>query len=86
MVFWVGPVVLARDGVDAFGLPRPRGNLAWEEQVFLGGTLVFTPGCMYLLMSCKGNSWDPYWSRVWGFGVLGMVPGGFFGVLGFKGK
>ena len=28
MVFWVGPVVLARDGVVASGLPRPGGTLA----------------------------------------------------------
>ena len=28
MECWVGPVVLARDGVVAYGLPRPRGTLA----------------------------------------------------------
>ena len=60
MVLWVCPVVLARDGVVASGLPRPRGTLAWEEYAFLGETLVFTPGRMSLLMSCKGNSWSPY--------------------------
>ena len=67
MVFWVGPVVLARDGVDASGLPLPSGTLAWEEHALLGETLVFTPGCMSLLVSCKGNSWGPCWPRVWGF-------------------
>ena len=54
--FWVGPVFPARDGVGVSCLPRSCGTLAWEEYTFLGETLVFTPGCMSLPMSCIGNS------------------------------
>ena len=76
MELWVGPVVLARDGVDASGLPRPGGTLAQEEYELLGETFVFTPGFMSLLLSCKGNSWGTCWSGFWGFGGLGGVFGG----------
>ena len=83
MEFWVGPVVLARDGVVASCLPRPRGTLASEEYVFLGDTFVYTPRCMSLLLSCKGNSWGPFWSSFLGFGgIIGV----FFWVLGIPGK
>ena len=84
--FWVGPVVLARDGVVASRLPRPRGTLAWEEYVFLDETLVFAPGCMSLPVPCKGNSWGLCWSGLGFFwGSWGGGEGGF-GVLGSKGK
>ena len=46
MVFWVGPVVLARDGVAVSGIPRPRGTLAWEEYAFLGETSRVSPYVM----------------------------------------
>ena len=55
-------VVLVWVGDVAFGRPHSRGTLATEELGVLGETLVFNAGPMFLLLSCKGSSWNPCWS------------------------
>ena len=79
---WVGPMVLARDGVVASCLPRPGGTLALEEYGFLDDTSVFTPGSISLPLSCKGNSWG---HAGLGLGSVG-VWWGFLGFWGCKGN
>ena len=80
MVFWVGLFVLARDGVVASSLPRPGGTMAKEEYEILGETFAFAPGFISLLLSCKGNSWRPCWSKFCFFGGLKVFLRGSGGV------